>query len=632
MRAVCRRQHHRRGDEVDKHPARWLLPSVGLAALAWYLVRVVPKPSRASYPCQRAAAPLAGGFVLWLIGLLTSACAYRKARRLWGHSHVVLAGIFLVGAAAIGVATLMAPSGTPVWADPPVPNAPIGVAKGVKPGRVVWVHDPAATDWDGPGDGHWWESTHTDQAVVDQMMSGSLRGLTDQVSDAGAWNHLFRYFNLSRGAGDVGYSPGERIVIKVNFVGCHYLWGGTDENSYDMIHDPDYMNTSPQMILALLRQLVYVVNVSPADISVGDPLCLFPNEYYSSLHAEFPDVRYLDYYGGNAEHPRTGVPLSDVPVHWSTHPAGVIPDYVPACYVEAAYLINMANFKSHSHAGVTLSAKNHYGSLARIPMDSAYFDMHLSLANLAPATGQYRALVDLLGHAHLGEKTVLCLIDGLYSGVHPDDVAPRRWDAPPFNGDWTSSLFASQDPIALDSVCFDLMQEEGDPRNYPKLPGADDYLHEAAQADDPPSGTFYDPNHAGDVERLPSLGVHEHWNNPVDMQYSRNLGTGDGIELLRIGTVTGVEDSPPDLRPTLQSSPNPFSRSTRIGFASSAHGMGRLAVFSVGGRLVRQADQIEIHEGENAITLERGEMPSGIYLYRLTGPGIDETRKFVVLD
>jgi len=28
------------------------------------------------------------------------------------------------------------------------------------------------------------------------------------------------------------------------------------------------------------------------------------------------------------------------------------------------------------------------------------------------------------------------------------------------------------------------------------------------------------------------MGVHEHWNNPVDKQYSRNLGTGDGIELV----------------------------------------------------------------------------------------------------
>jgi hypothetical protein len=49
-------------------------------------------------------------------------------------------------------------------------------------------------------------------------------------------------------------------------------------------------------------------------------------------------------------------------------------------------------------------------------------------------------------------------------------------------------------------------------------------------ADNPPSGTTYDPE--GDGTLLASLGVHEHWNNPVDRQYSRNLGTGDGIELV----------------------------------------------------------------------------------------------------
>ena len=37
----------------------WVFPLVGLLALVWYLARVIPKPSRASYPCQRAALPLA---------------------------------------------------------------------------------------------------------------------------------------------------------------------------------------------------------------------------------------------------------------------------------------------------------------------------------------------------------------------------------------------------------------------------------------------------------------------------------------------------------------------------------------------------------------------------------------------
>jgi hypothetical protein len=36
------------------------------------------------------------------------------------------------------------------------------------------------------------------------------------------------------------------------------------------------------------------------------------------------------------------------------------------------------------------------------------------------------------------------------------------------------------------------------------------------------------------VKRLASLGVHEHWNNAEEKKYSRNLGTGQGIELVAI--------------------------------------------------------------------------------------------------
>jgi len=66
----------------------------------------------------------------------------------------------------------------------------------------------------------------------------------------------------------------------------------------------------------------------------------------------------------------------------------------------------------------------------------------------------------------------------------------------------------------------------------------DNYLHEAALADDPPSGTFYDPE--GDGTGLSSLGVHEHWDNPEDRQYSRNLGTGEGIELIHSDPLQSV--------------------------------------------------------------------------------------------
>jgi hypothetical protein len=108
-----------------------------------------------------------------------------------------------------------------------------------------------------------------------------------------------------------------------------------------------------------------------------------------------------------------------------------------------------------------------------------------------------------------------------------------RWQSPPFNGHWTSSLFVSQDGVAIDSVGLDFLRAEPALASFlPPGSTADNYLHEAALADRPPSGTRYAPN--GDGVGLTSLGVHEHWNNAADKRYSRNLSTGNGIELVRI--------------------------------------------------------------------------------------------------
>jgi hypothetical protein len=193
-------------------------------------------------------------------------------------------------------------------------------------------------------------------------------------------------------------------------------------------------------------------------------------------------------------------------------------------------VINFAQLKAHTATGVTLCGKNHFGSLVRWPVQQGYYDMHRN--SFLKQTGAYREQVDLLGHAHLGGKTVLNLIDGIYSGQHPKDPAPRKWTSFPFNGHWTCSLLASQDPVAIDSVGYDFIRTEWE--NFPRQVGVDDYLHEAALADAPASGTYYDPNHEAPAERLASLGVHEHWNNAQEKKYSRNLGSDEGIELIAI--------------------------------------------------------------------------------------------------
>jgi hypothetical protein len=147
------------------------------------------------------------------------------------------------------------------------------------------------------------------------------------------------------------------------------------------------------------------------------------------------------------------------------------------------------------------------------------------------AMGTYNCLVDLMSDPRVGGKTMLNLIDGLLvtkteTGI-PD--ASCRWQSAPFNNNWTASMFASLDPVAIDSVALDFLLAE--PTLTPYVYGTvDNYLHEAAQADNPPSGTFYDSAATG--ARPKSLGAHEHWNNSTQKLYSRNLHTGNGIELI----------------------------------------------------------------------------------------------------
>src|SRR5215469_1362148 len=67
------------GQNWSSSRTKWLLPLAGFTALLWYLVRVLPKPSRAAYPCQRAAAPMAASFISYGLGWAALLLVFRKA-------------------------------------------------------------------------------------------------------------------------------------------------------------------------------------------------------------------------------------------------------------------------------------------------------------------------------------------------------------------------------------------------------------------------------------------------------------------------------------------------------------------------------------------------------------------------
>ncbi len=412
----------------------------------------------------------------------------------------------------------------------PASDNVLGIGRGIFPGRVVWGHNPQATVWDGLSD-FWWNEKFTDQNLVNEMFSHSLRQLTGQSSDTAAWEALFTHFKTQRGQTG-GYRPGEKIAIKANLNGSK-SHSGLKNDSF----------TSPAVAFALLNQLVQA-GVKPDDITLYDASRYVPDPIVNACGtAALAGVHFADFSGGDGR----AVCQRDLsqPIQWSIDPKGN-PAYLPTVVTQAIYLINLALFKGHSLAGVTLTAKNHFGSLMSDlegkptlnPPQGANLHGFVAAYNVqgppdwswpqAPM-GSYSPLVDLIGHAHLGGKTLLFMIDALY-GVENQNAELSNnslFQSTPFNNHWSSSLLLSQDPVALDSVGADLLVNEpatvSQPNVLPKDSTYQNYLHEAALADNPPSKTAY---------KLASLGVHDHWNNTTEKKYGRNLGFSQGIELI----------------------------------------------------------------------------------------------------
>jgi hypothetical protein len=609
---------------MKKRIKKLLFPFIGLAALIWFLIRVIPKPSRVNYPCIRASMPLAASFVLYVMSLTSTIVVFKKARKfLWEAKYVLFTITLLIGIAlSLITAALNNQKARASYMSTAFmgANQPIGVGKGVFPGRVAWVHDVNATDENCPNtfNDYWYEDGNTNQTVVSSMLSEVLQLYTEKESDEAAWDTIFKYYNTQHGKGNVGYQAGEKIVIKINNNAIYYGDNG--------------INTSPQLCYALLNQLINVVGVAQSDISIGDPNCSMPSPTFDKCDAAFPSVTYWGNGGGRT----AATPHYDA-IFWSNDSG---PDPLPQAYIDAEYMINVPVLKKHHRAGITITAKNHFGSIGAFT--GGAWHLHYSLPS-PDATGiavngdygVYRCFVDIMGHKDLGGKTVLYLVDAVWGSTnwgHP----PIKWQMTPFSNDYPNSLFVSQDPVAMESVAFDFLfyefdedhPTEGSPANgdkgpFPHFEGTDDYIIQAADPSFWPSGFEYDPEDDGTP--IGSLGVHEHWNNAADKLYARNLGMSEGIELVSEYTATPVFEKSISQNNTFQleqNYPNPFSSNTSICYNLLVPSKVSLSIYDLNGRRIRTLVNMEqaagVHQQSWDGTFNNGlPVPSGTYLFTL---------------
>lgn len=605
---------------------------LGILSLVWFLIRVIPKPQRAYYPCMRATLPLASSFVIYLISLAGVVLFFRKALNSFRENRFRLGFLILIISTTITVLTLVQnseqASATTVkskwFSDPLGSNSPIGTAKGIFPGRVVWVYDADATNINCTNANKanaYFQNTNTNQTIVDDMFSKGILSITGQSTHAAAWDTIFKFFNVNHGKGSVGYTNGETIFIKINAVSA---WSGAGSSGEMSSNSSIEFDSSPQALLALLRSLINEGKVPQANIYLGDPMADVWNHVRNPIVAEFPNVKIVSQ-GSVTSGRYTLTESTNVGITYSDKKS-VLSIASHSFYeemMEADYLINVPTMKGHEWAGVTMFAKNFFG----VNTTDHSWELHYGLINndnkgMREDYKMYRVLVDLMACKYLGGNTLLYFMDGLWSSSW-EHQEPQKYLTWPFNNDWSSSLFFSLDPVAIESVGIDIMQKEftvevlnSNPpkRTFANYGACDDYLHQAASSDWWPTGIIYDPDSTGSA--IGSLGVHEHWDNDADMRYSGDLGTGQGIELIKIfKEISGIDNIGSPLIMNIY--PNPCKDNATLQLNLTNKSLIVIEVFSSKGDKVFTQYSDNMVTGEQKISLNMSGLSAGVYFCRI---------------
>ncbi len=380
-------------------------------------------------------------------------------------------------------------------------------------------------------------------------------------------------------------------------------------------------------------------------------------------HGEFPNAHYLDNSGFTNLGREVVVASTTAKIYYSdkgtvlrtnsmtSGNAGspVLQNSLYTIFETADYVLNIPQLKGHQRAGMTMFAKNHLGSQVPDASGADYLHMGLvrpyGLSTTDTSTyrrtnyGMYRTQVDLMSHNLLSGKNLIYIMDALWGTDYELDF-PLKWKMQPFNNQYTSSIFVSFDPVAIESAGYDFLRSEftiESGKDFSvQMPAVDDYLHQAADSTNWPAGIKYDPNNTG--VHVYSLGTHEHWNNATDKKYSRNLDpiNGTGIELIeteQIATSVANRENGPEYFQLYQNYPNPFNPSTTIAYSLPEKSSVEIKIFDLQGREIKSFTLGAQSAGYQRVvwngTNDRGnQMASGFYVYRVKASSLGEGKTF----
>ncbi len=315
------------------------------------------------------------------------------------------------------------------WAFPEATDA--------KP-RVVHVHHAMAARCPSKAGNAYRD--FVDQARVTQMLDQAVQTLKGG-SLSEAWGRVF----------SLPAPETRRLAIKVN---CN--------NATDRVNGAgNIIDAIPEPAIATIRGFVLAGGHS-ANCSVFDATTSAPQRYIATwfrqkVLAVYPDVNFDGFAdsGGSSDafDPRTHVTWDSA---YRTPPGETRMSNI---VLNADYLVNIPIVKRHNQANVTLSYKNHLGSISGPDKLHPYLYRDVTEASV---------LADIMGSPvvpgdpsvrSFRDKTVLTVGDMLFGQPctnfgHP----PHPWTL--YGGEWPNCLFVADDPVAADSVMADVLQGE----------------------------------------------------------------------------------------------------------------------------------------------------------------------------
>lgn len=309
------------------------------------------------------------------------------------------------------------------------PAHPVGVRS---TSEVVSVFSAKAESWNGTSYPY---VDSIDQAIVNKMLESAILELTSAKSLTDAWKNLFST-----------YRPGDLIVVKPNF-----------NDLYKEFHRN--LVASPAVINAILSGLVKHIGVHPQDITVYDCTRKIPNAFRERV--QYP-VNFVESWASSLvrkfEYNLFGNPLPKADKRFEIRMTENVIDkhgrhikcYLPNVVTEAQHIINVPILKSHQFVLASGALKNHFGTVR-------FSDGITGPVYLHPPIIQ-KAIADVNNDPQIREKTRLVVMDAIFGRIKKKGGPPDKWLI--FGGSNPKRLFASKDPVALDSVTSYLVKSE----------------------------------------------------------------------------------------------------------------------------------------------------------------------------